>query len=243
MNRILLRKIHRWVFIAVGIFMITQILSGLLMIMPPEWFGASPHWPRNPPADYHRAVLSPSDAVAKLTADTGSPVEIKQIKLRQIKEHLLYSIVQGDNSKKLIDAATGEYFDFTPELAESMIRNQFSIETPLTEIELLTEHSSVYPWGSLPAYRMTFDDSSSESYFVVQDDLKLYRSSPVTRARAAITSLHEFVPLELITHDSRVPKGLLGLVFGIALAGAITGMLMLLPRRKTKPLAQRINRN
>jgi hypothetical protein len=232
MNRILIRKTHRWIFIVVGIFMITQIMSGLLMIMPPEWFGSGSAWHKNLPADYHRAVLSPSDAVAKLTADTGLPVEIKQIKLRQINEHLLYSIVHGDNSKKLIDAATGEYFDFTPELAESMIRNQFSIETPLTVIELLTEHSSVYPWGNLPAYRMTFDDSSSESYFVVQDDLKLYRSSPVTRAHAAITSLHEFIPLKLITHDSRVRLGLLGLIFGIALVGAIAGMLLILPRRK-----------
>jgi hypothetical protein len=212
--------------------MVTEILSGLLMIMPPDWFGAAPHWPRNPPADYHQAVLSPSDAVARLTTDTGSPVEIKQIKLRQINEHLLYSIVHGENSKQLIDAATGEYFNFTPELAESMIRNEFSIETPLTEIEQLTEHSSVYPWGSLPAYRMTFDDSSSESYFLVQDDLKLYRSSTVTRVRAAITSLHEFIPLKYITDDSRVRLGLLGLVFGTALVGAITGMLLTLPRRK-----------
>jgi hypothetical protein len=79
---------------------------------------------------------------------------------------------------------------------------------------------------------MTFDDSSSESYFLVQDDLKLYRSSTVTRVRAAITSLHEFIPLKYITDDSRVRLGLLGLVFGTALVGAITGMLLTLPRRK-----------
>ena len=232
MNRILLRKTHRWIFIVVGIFMVTQLLSGLLMIMPPEWFGAGNYWHQNPPIDYHRAVLSPSDAVARLTTDTSSPVEIKQIKLRQINEHLLYSITDGDNGEHLIDAATSEYFNFTPDLAESMVRNQFNIKAPLTEIELLTRHSSVYPFGGLPAYRMTFDDGSSGSYFLVQGELKLYRSSPITRVRAAITSLHEFVPLELITHDSRVRKGLLGLIFGIALAGAITGMLMLLPRRK-----------
>lgn len=232
MNRILLRRIHRWVFILVGIFMLSQLASGLLMALPADLFGVKVRWPGNTQVDYRQAVLSPAEAIARLDLDSTPAAAIKRVQLRQIDDQLFYSIVLADNSEQLIAATTGRQFSFTPELAESMIRSRFGIEAPLAEIEHLTEHSSLYPWGSLPAYRLAFEDSSWKNYFLVQNDLKMFVSTPVTRVRAAITSLHEFEPIKLVTHDERVRKGLLIVVFGTALAGAVTGMLMLLPRRR-----------
>ena len=96
----------------------------------------------------------------------------------------------------------------------------------------MDEHSTAYPWGKLPVYRATFIDSSSVSYFIVPADLKVFRSSPVTRLRSAITSLHEFGPINFLTSDWRVRKGLLIVISCIALAGATAGMLLTLPRRR-----------
>jgi hypothetical protein len=232
MNRVQLRNIHRWVFTATGIFILIWLLSGLLMVAPAHWFGGSVKWQKNPQVDYHSAVLSPSDAIARLESGTVVPVEVNSVDLRQISNHLLYSIVLADGSEQLIDAMNGEHFRFSAELAETMIRNNFNINAPLAEIEQLTEHNTDYPWGSLPAFRMIFTDSPSASYFVVQKNLKMYRSSPLTRLRSAITSLHEFGPVNLLTRDERVRTWLLMAVSTIALAGAIAGIVLTLPRRR-----------
>ena len=231
MNRGQLRNIHRWIFTATGIFILIWLLSGLFMVLPDHWFGGMVKWPDNPQVDYHAAVQSPSGAIARLAADSDVPVEIKSVKLRQIGEQLLYSITLADGSEQLIDAMNGERFRFSPELAETMIRNNFNIDAPLVEIEQLTEHSSAYPWGGLPAFRLVFGDSASASYFLVQNNLKLYRSSPVTKLRAAVTSLHGFEPVNFLTSDERVRRWLLIAVSVIALAGAIAGLLLTLQKR------------
>lgn len=229
MNYRQMRNIHRWIFTLTGIFMVTWLLSGVLMAIPFD----SAVWHKNSPTDYGRAVLSPADAVVNLVKRSSEPVEVKSVRLRQVNERLLYSLVLADGSERQIDAANGQSFTFTPELAESIIRSNFNITAPLAKAEHLTEHSTVYPWGSLPAYRMTFTDSDSVSYFLVESDLKVFRSTPVTRLRTAITSLHEFGPVNFLTSDSRVRKGLLIMIAGIALVGAIAGVLMTLPRRRS----------
>jgi hypothetical protein len=232
MNRSQLRTVHRWVFTATGIFILIWLLSGLLMALPDYWFGNVVKWPDKPRVDYHKAVVSPAAAIARLEAGAAGAVEVTNLNLRQISGHLLYSITLADDGEQLVDAMTGEHFRFSPELAESMIRENFNIDAPLAEIEQLTEHSTLYPWGNLPVYRLVFGDSPSTSYFVVQNNLKLYRSSPVTKLRAAITSLHAFEPVNLLTSDKRIRNWLLIGISTIALAGAITGVLLTLPRRR-----------
>lgn len=232
MNRTQLRNIHRWVFTATGIFILIWLLSGLLMALPDYWFGGSIKWPDNPQLNYRKAVLSPSGAIARLEAENTGPVEVESVNLRQVSGQLLYSIKLTDGSEQLIDAMNGERFMFSQELAESMIRDSFNIEAPLANIEQLTEHSALYPWGSLPVYRLVFTDSPSASYFVAQKNLRLYRSSPVTKLRAAITSLHSFEPVNLLTSDKRIRNWLLIGISTIALAGAITGLVLTLPRRR-----------
>jgi hypothetical protein len=231
MNNRKLRTIHRWLFTFVGIFMVTWLLSGILMAIPNDWFG-DVMWHKNPVPDYRNAVFSPAEAIATLEAGSSTRVQVKNTKLRQINEHLLYSMELADGSEQLVDASNGEPFTFTAELAESIIRDNFKIDAPLAEIGQVTEHSAAYPWGKLPVFRATFTDSSSVSYFIAPADLKVFRSSPVTRLRTAITSLHEFGPVNFLTSDSRVRKGLLIVIAGIALAGTIAGVLLTLPRRR-----------
>ncbi len=231
MNNRKLRTIHRWLFTFVGIFMVTWLLSGMLMAIPNNWFG-DVMWHKNPVPDYRNAVFSPADAITKLEADNTAPVEVKSATLRQINEHLLYSLKLADGSERLVDATNGEPFTFTAELAESIIRDNFKIDAPLAEIDYLAEHSKVYPQGKLPVFRATFTDSSSVAYFIVPADLRVFRSSPVTRLRSAIISLHEFEPVNLLTSDRRARTGLLIVIAGIALVGTIAGVLLTLPRRR-----------
>jgi hypothetical protein len=228
MNYKLLLSLHRWIFIFVGIFMVTWLLSGILMAMPPYWFGPTAHH-RNPQADFRSVVISPAEAISRMEQHTGQPANVTDIRLRQINNDILYAIRLEEGGEQLVNATTGEEFVFTPELATSIIRKNFRIETPLIEVRKLESHSRDYPWGSLPVYRLDFADDGSANYFVAEQDLKIFRSSTLTRVRAAINSLHAFDPVKLISDNDWVRKGLLIVIGTIGLAGALIGVWLTLP--------------
>jgi hypothetical protein len=231
MNRRLFRTLHRTIFIFMGIFIVIWLLSGLLMAMPASWFGpVASH--QNPPADWSRVTLSPATAIARATARQDPPAAARDVSLRQINEHLLYSVTMTDGKEVLIDARRGKRFEFTPALAESIVRTAFKVDAPLQEISILEKHDHSYSWGGLPAWRMSFQDDPTAVYYLGQHDLRMFRSSLLTRVRSAIVSLHEFEPVKLVSDNWWVRKGLLILISTIALAGAVAGLFLLLPARR-----------
>lgn len=232
MNYRRLHSLHRWIFIFVGIFMVTWLLSGIFMAMPRDWFGPTAHY-QNPPASFRGAVISPAAAIDHLERHTGQHANITNVRLRRIDGDVLYAIRLKNGDEQLINAATGQYFQFTPELATSIIRKSFKVTTPLAEIRKLDSHDRDYPWGNLPAYRLSFEDEGSATYMLAEKDLNMFRSSAMTRVRAAITSLHEFEPVKLISDNKWARKGLLIFIGIIGLAGAVIGVYLTLPRKRT----------
>jgi hypothetical protein len=143
----------------------------------------------------------------------------------------------------LLDAATGEIVEITPEVAEALARERLSLagegSSPpkLMEIERLNSHDLMYPFGNLPVYRVQFEGDGSNLYYVSANAGTVSQSNQLTRIRGAITSLHTFEPVRLITDSSAVRKGLLILFSSIGVAAALTGYyLALLPyfSRRTK---------
>jgi hypothetical protein len=225
-----LRRIHRWIFIFMGIFIVSWLLSGLLMATPSGWFGpVAKHV--NPAIDYNLVTMSPAEAIKRLTEQDATATDIKNVSMLQINEDVLYSIRVANGDTRLINASNGELFIFTEQLALDIIRNSFKVDTPLEDIEHLTQHDRTYPWGELPAWRVRFEDNPSNAYYLAEPTLKVYRSSIATRIRAAITSLHEFTPVTIITSNRWVRTWLLIIVAAISLAGAVIGVWLTLPRR------------
>ena len=120
----------------------------------------------------------------------------------------------------------------TPELAEQIARDDFPSRARVLQIERADRHSFDYPWGPLPAYRIVFDDAQATVFYVSTSDGTVQRSDRSSRIRRAITSLHTFEPLKLITKRDAVRRGLLVLlsVVGVGVAG--TGYYLALPRRR-----------
>ncbi len=230
-----LRKLHRWIFNLAGIFIVIWLLSGVLMVMPAYWFGPTANH-QNPPADFRRAAISPAEAIVRMEQRTSQPAKVANVQLRQINDVILYAIRLDNGEEQLVNATTGEIFAFTPALAEDIIRRDFKVKTPLADIRRLDGYERDYPWGSLPVYRLRFEGDGTASYYVAEKDLRVTRSSTLTRVRAAITSLHEFEPVKLISDNAWARRGLLIAIGAIGLTGALIGVWMTLPlRRRIEP--------
>jgi len=232
MNRNQIRKLHKWIFVFMGVFMLAWVISGIVMILPQWWFGAVTRVDHSA-ADYTLAVLSPSEAVARIGREDGKAAGVSSVSLRTIDGRVLYEVTFGSDAPRLIDAQSGEPFPFTPELAERIARRNFEIAAPLLESSRLTEHDSTYPTGQLPVFRVRFSDNPEISYFVQESNLRVVRSSTLSRVRGAVVSLHNLGPVEFLTGSHDLRHNMLIATAVVSLIGTLAGAILTLPRRKT----------
>jgi hypothetical protein len=217
-----------------GVFMLAWLISGILMVLPQHWFGAVTRH-EQPAVDFRHITMSPGEAIKHLEQRKGIRLDVKQMQLQQIHDHLLYRIRADGFETGYIDSKTGEYFEFTPVLAEEITRFKFDISAPLLESTRLTEHDITYPFGGLPVFRVRFENDPGVSYFVSESNAKVSRSSALSRVRGAIVSLHIFEPIEILTGSRSLRKNLLLATGALSLLGAIVGLYLTLPvRRRNK---------
>lgn len=231
MNRAYWRKVHKWIFIFMGVFMLAWVVSGILMLTPRHWFGDLA--PQNPGhiVDYSQIALSPADIISRLNTDGTTPQEIRAVTLRKISDRILYEVRIKGRQTQRFDAQTGQPFVFTPELAEALARDAYPTTAAVRSIEKIEEYDLLYSRGLLPVYRLRFEDHPSAIVTVVQADGKVMRLTSMMGIRRAITGLHEFEPVRLVTDNNDVRRGLLIITGTITLLGTLVGIYLTLPAR------------
>lgn len=232
MTRLQWRKVHRWIFIFMGFFMLAWLVSGILMLTPRYWFGELQPQGARHSVDYSRITLSPADIISRL--DSGGEVaqNIDAVTLRKILDHVLYQVRYSDGHTQLFDARTGQPFEITVELAEALARDAFPSEATLRSVDRIEEYDLLYTWGSLPVYRLRFEDHPSVVITVVPADARVMRLTPMMGIRQAITGLHEFEPVKLFTDSNDVRRGLLIITGAITLLGTLIGIYLIFPFRR-----------
>ena len=226
-------KVHKWIAVTVGVFFLVWLISGIAMVLPNSWYTPVPQ--RRPgPIDFKEVTVSPAEAIATLARLLGSYPEVNSVNLKRIRERAVYQISVKRGDLHLIDARSGEVFKITQELAEQIARDEFPLEARVLQIDLVTRNSFSYPWGSVPAYEVVFDDNQATMSHVAVSGGTVRRSTRWSRIQAAVVSLHTFEPLKLITKRKAARKGLLLLLslLGIAVAG--TGYYLSIPRRRVR---------
>ena len=230
MSRGTMYKVHKWMAVTVGAFILVWLISGIVMILPPPF--PAPARQRTPPLDFQEITVSPAEAVGNLGKVLKASPQVISVSLRRIADAVVYEVTVKPGGSHLIDARSGQVFMITPEVAEQIARDGFPSPARVLQIERVDRHSFAYPWGPLPAYRIVFDDDRATVSYISTSDGTVRRSDRWSRIRGAITSLHAFEPLKLITKRDAVRKGLLVLlsVVGVGVAG--TGYYLALPRRR-----------
>lgn len=222
-------KVHKWLAVTVGVFFLVWLISGIVMILPPLLPGPAQ---TRTPLNFQEITVSPGEAVAGLAKVLGKLPRVDSVSVKRIRDTLVYHIIVKSGDSHLIDARSGEVFTITPEIAEQIARDYVPAEARIVQIQHVNSYNYAYQWGPLPAHRIVFDNDRSTAYYVSSRDGTVRHSDRETRIRGAITSLHTFQPLKLITRRAAVRKGLLLLlsVLGIMVAG--TGYYLALPRRR-----------
>jgi hypothetical protein len=227
-------KVHKWLSVFVGVFLIAWLISGILMILPDRWFVDVPE-NKSVPIDYSTLTVSPAVAVEVATNSIENSPDIWQVNLKVILDTPVYQIIMNDGSWKYVDAQVGEIFKMTPSIAEQIVRVQFGLDEVIAlDADRMTAHDISYPFGPLPVYKVAVSAKPDTYYIVQEDGSRIFKSTWLTRARTVVTSLHDFSTLNLILNQDRVRKALLLVISMLAIATAIIGYCLALPRRQRR---------
>jgi uncharacterized iron-regulated membrane protein len=235
MNRKTWYQLHKYAAIAVGLFFLAWTISGIVMILPERWFEPGEMTATSSP-DYTAAQISPAEAIATLETDLGRSLSPGWVGLTHIDGRMLYEVVDQDGSTYLVDADSARQFEITAEVAGKLVQERTGSASSPQSIELLTNHDLVYPAGPLPVYRVKLNSQDNHFYYVNFNNGGISRSTQATRLRNAITSLHTFEPVRLLTERGAARKGLLLTASLIGIGASISGyILAVLPYLQRKP--------
>jgi hypothetical protein len=230
MNRWPMYKIHKWLAVTAGVFLLMWLSSGVSMILPPILPGPDlVRWAPN--VDFRDITLSPAQALKNLESALGITIEADHMNLRRIQDIVIYEIRLKNGSAHLINALSGQIFSITRDLAERYVRNTYPTEGDVLKVEQVDRYSYAYQWGSLPAYRVVLDANPSVDFYVSVNDGVVRRTDRWDRLRGVLGSFHTFQPVKLITSRDELRKGLLVLLSLVAIGAAATGYYLALARR------------
>lgn len=236
MFRSFMRKIHRWIFIAMGFFMLVWVVSGIVISVPGHWLERKAEGQQHA-MDLAAYALSPAEIVSRLESSLEAGASVKSLGLQKIGDRALYSVRVKNGDDLLIDAGSGELFSMTPEMAEDIVRKGFGIDSAVRENSTLRKHVISYAWGPLPVYRLQFEGDPSRIYYVNPMSGKIHESSWLTRARMAAGFLHSFKPVEMLTGRESVQVWTLLITGIVSLIGVLAGVYLVFPIRKRKAVS------
>jgi hypothetical protein len=221
-----LHRIHRWIAIATGLFIVGWILTGVVPMVPAPGPG-----PRPPQAlDLGQVAVTPAEAARALG---GTVPAVTSLRLTQLGDVLAYEIALAGRGPRLVDARTGRPLTIDSELARSIATARAPAGARIAGADVLSRrrHDLTYLWGSLPAHRVTFDDPSATVVYVGAEDGTVWATTRWTRIRGAIGAFHTFDPLDLVLGEPKVRKAILVAVSLVALLTALTGYAIVAWRR------------
>ncbi len=221
-------RIHKWIGIGVGVFLLMWIVTGMLLSG-----GEGRPSPARPLPDFHAAIISPAQAVLAATTGDSALGGVKALEIDRLGERVVYRVVGAPRGIALVDAASGQRIRVTDSLARALAQGQMPGAT-IRGVEMLSTHDRGYPGGRLPVWRVSLEDPEGTSIQVGVADGVVSRSTTGSRLSSTLHGLHTFGSLQVLRLERPAIRRWLMAVSLVALVSVLTGYYLALPRRRAR---------
>lgn len=234
------RDLHKWMGIVIGLALLMWTITGIIMVLP----GKRVRDTSNKPLDVGRAVVSPAQALARLS-ERDSSGAVRSIALIQILDNVVYQ-VETRRRTVLVNAETGEPYEISEAVAERIARATFRGTAGNVAVERLTSYDTRYSSGDLPAFRVALGDSASTVSYVSARNGAIVSADSRRRLRSIVGKLHDFSVIKAVIGADWVHRGLAITACVLSIISIFTGYWLALPRRQvsrrvrsTEPMSTR----
>ncbi|MFC6633092.1 hypothetical protein [Microbulbifer taiwanensis] len=214
------RKVHKWLFLFVGVQALLWTLSGVYMVVMDLDFIHGDHLVEN----LREPVSGSGDLVSteSLLRDFSS---VESVQLKSLRGQPYYVVRDGDGAH-LIDARSGiEISPIDGGLAKALAEHYYSGELPAASAELISENPPTELQSrALPLWRIDFDDRYGTSFYVDPNTGAL-----VTRRHNYWRAFDFFWMLHIMDYEERadIHNPLLLVVSILSLASVLAGLVLL----------------
>jgi hypothetical protein len=224
----LLHRVHRWIAIPTGVFIVGWIVTGVVSQVPPP----APPARRAQTLDLALIAVTPMEAALALVGPGIAP-DVRSIRLVQLGDVLAYEIAAGGREPRLVDARSGRPITVDAGLARSTAAGRAPVGAQVLHADILTRrrHDLTYG-GSLPAHRVAFNDPWATVVYVGAEDGSVRSTTRWSRTRDTVFAFHTFGPLELVVGEPAIRKGTLIAIALTALLTALTGYAIVVAWRR-----------
>lgn len=215
------RKVHKWLFLFVGIQALLWTLSGVYMVVMDLDFIHGDHLVKNlhEPLPADLGQLTPTQDLL----ERFQGVKSIQLKVLQTVPHY---VIHTDAGAHLVDARSGgEVSPIDGDRARALAEHYYAGSLPATSIDLITENPpSEVPFRALPLWRVDFDDRYGTSLYIDPNTGALAtRRHDYWRAFDFLWMLH------IMDYEERenIHNPLLLTVTLVSLTGVLAGLILL----------------
>ena len=195
------RNIHRWIGIAVALYVVMATISGSIHIIMTNFYSPPPPVMPQGLINLEKASLPLADIVKKIPAGE----QVKGINIRTIDNNLWYQVITADGNPYYINAANGSLDKNMDEsYAKQIAASYLKKEEGLTKTDYLTAFNSEYLniFRALPVYRFDAENTNGERVYVstVTGSVTLYLNTPRAFGQKSFSYLHKlsFIPNKLV---------------------------------------------
>ncbi len=228
-------KIHKWIAVAIGVFIFAQALTGAV------WVGPNPlgvfSWKKlKVPSDSDVALVSP----LQVTRELG---DIQQVALRWLPETPVYEVALATGEARLFDARDGAPFEVGEELAVRVALHAMGGDggPQVARTTRLTEPDLDFMGGPFPAYRVEMADAGSTYVHVAEATGRIVSvGNRWDRTKGVFVAVHDWAILWLWTGSEGLTRYGMILAGFVACLAALSGYYLALPKRwrlRKKPRA------
>jgi hypothetical protein len=224
-----LHRVHRWIAIPTGVFIVGWIITGVVAMVP----APGPRPGAVQALDLTQIAITPAKAAAALAEGGAAPV-VSSIRLYPLGDVLVYEVAIAGRGPRLVDARSGQPLSVDAGLARRVAAARAPEGARVVGTDLLSRrrHDLTYLWGSLPAHRVTFDDPWGTVVYVGAEDGSVRSTTRWGRAIDGIAAFHTFDPLDLVVREPAVRKAALIAIALVALVTALTGYAIVAWRQR-----------
>lgn len=230
----IIRRIHLWAGVLLGIQIMLWMLSGVFM----TWYDIdlvrgernAPHV--NPVELDTTSYASPGGIVAQF--GTTYQVELTHFDIRPVYK------VTGPDGQALFDAKSGQRLTpFSEDQIRQIARKSFVGEGTIVKIDPIEERPTEYRSGTLPAYRVQFDDQlNSRLYISPETGEVVRRRNDIWRTFDFFWMLHtmDYAGRDNFNNPLVKTASFLGLIF------AVSGLAMIFFKSSRRMIASDVSR-
>jgi hypothetical protein len=195
------RTFHRWIGIAVALYVVMATISGSIHIIMTNFYSPPPPVMPQGLVNVDKASLPLAEIVKIIPAGA----QVKAINIRTIDNDLWYQVVTAGSKPYYINATSGRpYENMDESYAKQIATSYLKTQEGLVKTDYITEFNSEYLniFRALPVYRFDVENSNGERAYVstITGSVTLYLNGPRAFGQKSFSYLHKlsFIPNKLV---------------------------------------------